>query len=114
MAKVKAISVGYYKHRRVKVGEIIEMKGVDANGFYVDSAGKKKQFSKLAPDGKEVGKEERKCKWVDHVNTEAEKEIDPKEVAAVISGKNPGSDGKPVSLDDEEDAEPEVKPNKAK
>lgn len=92
MAKVKAIAVGYYKHRLVQPGEIFNKKGVDEKGFYIDASGKRKVFSKYGPDGKEVGKEERKCKWVDHISTEADKPIDPKEVAEVISGKRTGID----------------------
>lgn len=91
MAKVKAISVGYYNHRRVKIGETISMKGVDENGYYVDSSGKKKSFVKLDKNGKEVGKEERRCKWVDNIDTDLDKPVDPKEVAAVLSGKTPGT-----------------------
>lgn len=73
MAKVKAIKVGYYDHRRIKVGEIFNMAEVDEKGNYLEGA--RKGF---------------KCKWVDHVNTKAESVKDPKEVAAVLSGKNPG------------------------
>lgn len=92
MAKVKAIAVGYYGHRTVAVGEVFTMKGVDEKGFYVDTKGKRKLFPKVNMQGVKNGEEERKCRWVDHVSTEADKPIDPKEVAAVISGRNPGNE----------------------
>ena len=76
MAKVKAIAVGYHQHRRVKVGEIFEMKGVDAKGFYLDKKDKA---------GKPI-----KCKWVDSVNSKASGKVDPKLVAQTLSGKAPG------------------------
>lgn len=107
MARVKAIAVGYYNYRRIKVGQVFEMKGVDADGFYLDKAGKKAKF-KDPRSGEEV---ERKCKWVANVKTELDLEVDPKEVAAVISGKNPGQ--KKEDFEELGD-EPEVKPSKAK
>lgn len=106
MAKVKAIAVGYYKHRRVKVGEIFNMKEVDEEGFYVDKSGKRKIFTvqDKDKDGKvirELSKGERKCRWVSHVNSDLDAPLDPKQVAAVISGKNPGQQVE----SDEDDAE---------
>lgn len=98
MAKVKAIATGYYGHRTVAIGEVFTMKGVDEKGFYVDAKGKRKLFAKVNRDGVKIGEEERKCRWVDHVSTEADKPLDPKEVAAVISGRNPGN----AEVEDEE------------
>lgn len=97
MARVKAKDLGYYEHRMVRAGEIFDMKEVDKNGFYLDSKGKHKLFPVYGNDGlvrkDEKGQElhePRKCKWVDSVNSEAGKPLDPKEVAAVLSGKQPG------------------------
>jgi len=91
MAKVKAIKVGYYNHRRVKVGEVLEMEGVDKDGYYLDVDGKRAKFKLKDKKGEETGKsEERKCKWVENVNHSAGLEVDPFEVAAVLSGKHPG------------------------
>lgn len=90
MAKVKAIKEGYYDHRLVRAGEILDMKEVDKNGVYVDSKGKPLLFGedgKPSADGK--GKQ-RKCKWVDHVGSDLGKAPDPKEVAKVLSGRSPG------------------------
>jgi len=102
MAKVKAIKEGgYYNHRRVKLGEVLEMKDVDKDGYYLDEKGKRKKFPKHDRKGNVLGEEERKCKWVGHVKVAAEKlQIDPKEVAAVLSGKNPGK-GKDLSPEPE-------------
>lgn len=90
MAKVKAIKLGYYNHHRVKPGTVFDMPEVDEHGFYVDEQGKRKKFPKLNRKGEKAGEGERKCLWVDHVNTSVGVEVDPKELAAVLSGKNPG------------------------
>jgi len=90
MAKVKATRLGYYKHRRIKPGTVFEMKEVDDEFFYLDAEGRRKKFPKYDQKGNEKGSEERKCKWVAHPDSEAGKPLDPKEVAAVLSGKRPG------------------------
>ncbi len=91
MAKVKATKEGYYEHRIVKVGEVFDMKEVDKDGFYVDAKGAKLLFGedgKIAAEG--VKGKQRKCGWVAARNTPDPKPIDPKAVAAAVSGKNPG------------------------
>lgn len=81
MAQVKAISLGYYDHARVKPGSVFEMKEVDKDGFYIDKDGKKV----LGKDGKP-----KKCGWVDNVKSNVAIAADPKEVAKALSGKFPG------------------------
>lgn len=73
MAKVKAIKMGYYNHRRIKPGDIFNMSEVDEKGCYLE--------------GKFKGQ---KCKWVGHVKSKVDQAIDPKKLVAAISGKNPG------------------------
>lgn len=119
MAKVQAKLMGagnrwsgYYKHKRIKAGEIFEMKEVDDELFYLefDDNGKAKGRKKFPifdvhPEtGKSVktGKtEERQCNWVAKVGTVKEKKVDPKSVAAVLSGKHPGV-ANPVAPKDDE------------
>ena len=96
MARVQAISKGYYNHRKVKPGDEIEMLEVDSEGFYVGEKGKRKLFPKLDREGKPVLKdgkaveEERKCRWVGKIGAFAAVKVDPKQVAATLSGKTPG------------------------
>jgi len=96
MAKVQALSQGYYNHRKIKPGTEFEMPGVDKEGFYVDEKGKRKQFVKMDRNGpvKDAnGKEvliERKCRWVGKIGSFSAEKVDPKQVAATLSGKNPG------------------------
>lgn len=107
MAKVQAIPLrptdkyaGYYNHRRLKAGDTFEMKEVDEEGYYLEfekvkgKDGEEKEVVKLDKDKKPVRKlkdgKPIKCRWVGPVGSYAEKKVDPKAVAAVLSGKNPG------------------------
>lgn len=91
MAQVQAIKVGYYGHRRVRPGTVFEMPEVNEDLVYIDEGGKPIKFEKLNRDGKSIGKEERKCKWVCKPGGFAEAQISPEEVAKVLSGKNPAA-----------------------
>lgn len=90
MAKVQATKTGYYNHRRIRAGEVFEMSEVDKDCFYVDDKGKPKKFPKFDVAGKLVAEEERKCRWVIRPGSVKSIKADPKEVAAVISGRMPG------------------------
>lgn len=91
MAQVQAIKVGYYGHHRVKPGTVFEMPEVNADLVYVDEDGKPKKFDKVNREGKVLGKEERKCLWVCKPGQFADSQIQPQQVAAVLSGKNPAA-----------------------
>ncbi len=92
MAKVRAIKEGgYYDHRVIKMGEVFNMSEVDEHGFYLDEKGKRAKFQLLRKDGAPNGEPvERKCRWVGHVKAEVALDVDPREVIAALSGKNPG------------------------
>lgn len=114
MARVQATKTGYYKHVRIKAGHVFNMAGVDSEGYYLDEDGKRALFPKFRKVGqeiKEIGKEERKCGWVDKIGAASAKPINPKEVAAVISGKYPGvtkfkDDDEEVSEEEESEKVP--------
>lgn len=98
MAKVQAIMKqagkkysGYYGDRRVPVGEVFEMHNVNADGIYIDKNGKPILFDPKTGKPSKDG-EPRKCSWVAKVGSlkDKDKKVDPKEVAAVLSGKYPG------------------------
>jgi hypothetical protein len=108
MAKVQAIAgkagtrwAGYYGHKRIRVGEVLDIPELDKDGFYVDEKGKRvldpvfdrEGKQRLDADGKPVFKE-RKCAWLARVGTPKAKQVDPVELAKVLSGKNPGSSGR--------------------
>jgi hypothetical protein len=108
MAKVQAIAgkagtrwAGYYGHRRVKVGEILDIPELDKEGFYVDEKGKRvvepvldrNGKQRLDNDGKPMFREKR-CAWLGRVGTPKAKQVDPAELAKVLSGKNPGFSGR--------------------
>lgn len=93
MAKVKAMTMGYYNENRIRPGQIFLMKEVDSDGHYIDAEGKKK----LGKDGKPI-----KCKWVSvDLKAKSNPEKDPQEIARAISGKN--AVGKHVEFDPEEE-----------
>lgn len=88
MSKVGSKVAGYYNHRRIMVGEIFNMHEVDAEGYYVDEKGKRLLFVDKADP--KADPQPKKCAWVGKVGSLKSKKIDPKMVAAVLSGKNPG------------------------
>lgn len=107
MARVQAVLskngskvAGYYNHQRVLVGEVFEMKEVNEEGYYLDledPSGKKLAlFDKDGKPSKDGKGKPKKCQWVAKEGSLKQKKLDPKAVAAVVSGKNPGAPG-PVS-----------------
>jgi hypothetical protein len=90
MAKVQAVKLGYYNHRRIRPGEEFDMKEIDKDLYYVDEKGKRKKFKKLNREGAVIGEEERQCRWVIQPGGFAKVKVDPAKVAAVVSGKHPG------------------------
>lgn len=110
MAKVIAVKskngsrwAGYYDHRRIKVGEIFNMKEVNEDGFYLDPEDKAGKKLKMRTVKDKDGKEKDvpiKCDWVAKVGSVKPKRVDPKAVTAAISGKNPGA--APSQSDSEE------------
>jgi hypothetical protein len=91
MANVRAIKTGYYNHRRVKAGEVFDMKEVDKDGYYLDADGKRAKFKLRDRKGEETKEtKERKCAWVENENHRVVIEVNPFEVAQTLSGKFPG------------------------
>lgn len=102
MAKVKAMSFGYYKDRKVKSGEVFNMSEVDSQGYLIGADGKKR----MGKDGKPI-----KCRWVSvDLKAKPASEKDPVEVAKAISGKNAGSNAKaePEHPEEHEGEQPEA------